>query len=434
MIHKIKNIIKEQSLFTSGKKILLAISGGIDSVCLFYALRELNYDIELAHCNFKLRGKESDEDEIFIRNLAKKFSVKLHSQSFDIQNSFKDDKRSVQMIARDLRYDWFQEIFENNLYDSIVTAHHIDDNLETFFINLIRGTGVKGLSGIKYKRDNIIRPMILVHKDEIHEYATKNKIKYRVDTSNFKNDYVRNKIRNKIIPLIKEVNPSIGKTISNEIMIFNEAQQIISKYIRELSHKIITNDESTIKINIEILLGFSGYKLVLYEIIKDYGFKYIDKILKAVRRQSGKQFFSSTHKLVTNRKEILIAPIKEKEILEFKVKKTNIDFPVKMRFNVSKSDFISPNINIASFDYNKLVFPLSIRKWKSGDKFIPLGMKKFKKLSDFFIDEKYSILDKENQWILCSHENVIWIIGRRIDERYKIDSKTKKVYLAELLI
>ena len=195
-------------------------------------------------------------------------------------------------------------------------------------------------------------------------------------------------------------------------MIFNEAQQIISKYVGELSQKIVTNDENTIKINIEILLGFSSYKLVLYEIIKDYGFKHIDKILKAVRRKSGKQFFSSTHKLVTNRKEILIAPIKEREILEFTVKTSNIDFPVKMQFKSSKSDFISLNINIASFDYNKLVFPLRIRKWKSGDKFIPLGMKNFKKLSDFFIDEKYSILDKENQWILCSQENVIWIIGR----------------------
>ena len=433
MIEKIQRYISEKNLFSKDDNLLLAISGGADSVALFFSLKALGYQFELAHCNFNLRGKESDEDESFVKDLANKNDVKLYVKNFKTQAYADAKKVSIQMAARDLRYSWFNELMETRKLDFIITGHHKDDNVETFLINLIRGSGVHGLLGIKYKKNKIIRPLLEISRDEIQQYLISENIKYRHDSSNKDLQYLRNKIRHKLVPILREMNPNIKNRITEQISILDGVNKIFQMKIDELTSDLLSHSGGVYNINISSLIDLVGAEVVLFEILRPFGFSQTDQIFKAIRSQSGRKFFSKTHQLIIDRNDILIALLhdvqKEIEIIELE---TDIHTPFKMKFTKSDNFVFSKNPNIAYLDFTKLSFPLKLRKWKNGDKFIPFGMRNFKKLSDFFIDEKYSILDKQSQWLLCSGDDIVWLVGKRIDDRYKIENQTKKAYIAEI--
>jgi tRNA(Ile)-lysidine synthase len=426
--------IKNKNLFTKENHLLLAISGGADSVFLFFILKELGYNIELAHCNFNLRGADSDNDESFVKCLADKYGIKCHVKSFETQKYASNQKISIQMAARDLRYKWFDNLLEDRNLDYVITAHHKDDSIETFLINLIRGTGINGLCGISSKNKNIIRPLLKISKKEIKLYLSQNKIKYCNDSSNLDIKYLRNKIRHKLIPLLKEMNPNIEDVISEEIFIFDGISKIFTKQIERIRAQLLLEKDGIYKLNVSELMQLEYLEIILFEILKPFGFSNTNQIIKTINSQSGKQFISKTHQLVIDREEIIISILEncqdDIEILDLEVEITS---PLSMKFTLSHNLSFSKNRNIAKLDFHKLSFPLKLRKWKYGDQFKPLGMHNFKKLSDFFIDEKYSILDKQKQWILCSKGAIIWIVGNRIDDRYKIDTNTKKAYIAEIL-
>jgi tRNA(Ile)-lysidine synthase len=434
MINKIQKFITNKNLFSKDDKLLLAISGGADSVCLFFILKDLGYNIELAHCNFNLRDRESDKDESFVKQLAQKYSAKYYVKSFDTQKYANNKNISIQMAARELRYEWFDELLVANNLDFIIVAHHKNDNIETFFINLIRGTGINGLCGIKVKKNNVIRPLIEINRKEVEDYLIQRNIKYRNDSSNTDFKYLRSKVRHQLIPLLKELNPSIEQKISNQISFLDVFHQFSQKKIDIIRDQLLTHIDGAYYIDISQLVKVGYLEIILFEILKPFGFFQIDKIIKAIQSNSGKIFISSSYQLIIDRKDIIISLLKNNEVEReiFKMQ-TEIQNPLCMKFTVSNDILINQSLNIANLDFDKIAFPLTLRKWKNGDKFKPLGMRNFKKLSDFFIDEKYSIFDKQNQWILCSNESIIWIVGSRIDDRYKINANTKKVYIAQLL-
>lgn len=435
MINDIKENIYKNNLFTKKSKILLAVSGGADSICLFFALKDLGYDIQIAHCNFNLRDIESDQDEQFVKEIANKYSIRYFVKSFDTLKFAEQNKLSIQMAARQLRYDWFEELLVENNFSCIATGHHKDDSIETFLINFIRGSGISGLCGIQMKNNNIVRPLLSLTRNQIEEFLTKKNIKYRNDSSNSDIKYLRNNIRHQLIPLLKEINPKIQETISNEIEMLNGINNIFKEKVDDIRKSIIIKREDLFIIKITDLLNIRNLEFILYDLLRPFGSFQVKNIINSLRLQSGKQFFSNTHCILIDRENVIISLKKTTNNKEIKIFRTDheISIPLCMKLSETSDLSIINNPLFAKFDLNKLTFPLILRKWKNGDKFIPLGMNNFKKVSDFFVDEKYTLNEKKEQWILCSEEDIIWIIGKRIDDRYKIASNTKKTYIAQLL-
>jgi len=435
MINLVRKYIIKNKLFLLEDKLILAISGGADSVCLMHVLLDLGVCFDLAHCNFQLRGKDSDNDEVFVKGLAQEYNLKLHTKSFSTKEYANKNGISIQMAARDLRYKWLNKLLKSEKAMYIAVAHHNDDSIETFFINLIRGTGISGLIGIPNKKYNVVRPLLNLSRSDIEEYlATKEQI-FRVDRSNNSTKYLRNKIRHQIIPLLEEINPRIKRTIKHEINIIKDTYSVFHHQIQNVKREIITEDKQLISLDINKLKGLSPLKIYLYELIKPFGFNQINEIILALDNQSGKQFFSNTHNLVVDREKILIANRIEENnsVFEINEKEKIIQHPIRIKLSMTDNINIDTSNSIAQLAFDKLKFPLLLRKWKHGDKFKPLGMKTFKKLSDFFIDNKFSQLQKKEQWLLCSNNNIVWVVGFRIDDRYRVKSTTKKLYIAELL-
>ena len=433
MKNKVQYFIDKKILFTREDKLILGISGGADSVCLMHILLALNYSFELAHCTFNLRGEESAADEVFVKELAKKHQLKVHIKHFDTLEYASKNKISTQMAARDLRYAWFHDLLASENANYITIAHHANDDVETFFINLVRGSGLKGLLGIKEKTNAVVRPLLSVSRLEIEHYLKEKGLLFREDGSNTSVKYLRNKIRHQLMPLLVEMNPSIQQTISDEMKILEGVSQIYTAKVEEVRKELMQEKEGVVQFKISDLLALNPLHSYLYELLNPYGFMTIQPIAKALQGQSGKQFFSSTHQLVVDRDCIFISPLKsENEVFTITEKTVDLLTPLVLKFKISTDKTIVFSTAIAKLDFGKLQFPLTLRKWKQGDKFIPLGMKKFKKLSDFFIDNKFSILDKQEQWLLCSGNDIVWVVGYRIDERYKIETDTKKVYIAQL--
>ena len=433
MKNKVQYFIDKKILFTREDKLILGISGGADSVCLMHILLALNYSFELAHCNFNLRGEESAADEVFVKELAKKHQLKIHIKHFDTLEYASKNKISTQMAARDLRYAWFHDLLASENANYIAIAHHANDDVETFFINLVRGSGLKGLLGIKEKNNAVVRPLLSVSRLEIEHYLKEKGLLFREDGSNTSVKYLRNKIRHQLMPLLVEMNPSIQQTISDEMKILEGVSQIYTAKVEEVRKELMQEKEGVVQFKISDLLALNPLHSYLYELLNPYGFMTIQPIAKALQGQSGKQFFSSTHQLVVDRDCIFISPLKsENEVFTITEKTVDLLTPLVLKFKISTDKTIVFSTAIAKLDFGKLQFPLTLRKWKQGDKFMPLGMKKFKKLSDFFIDNKFSILDKQEQWLLCSGNDIVWVVGYRIDERYKIETDTKKVYIAQL--
>ena len=434
MKEKLDKYIKQHHLFKREDKLILAISGGADSVALACLLKALNCNFIMAHCNFGLRKEESDSDEVFVKKLAKKLNVECVTSNFDTQNFATQNKLSIQMAARELRYKWFEALRLKLDCNFIVTAHHQDDDIETFFINLLRGTGIKGMLGIHPKKRNIIRPLLFARKDEIYDFLKENKIEYREDSSNKDDKYLRNKIRLHLIPLLEEINPSIKETITKDMDYLSGISEIYNTQINKQKGRLLKQEGSYFTISIVELEKLNPMPTYLYELLKPFGFFSVNDISIALQKQSGKQFFSSTYRLIIDRKKIIIQPISENEKIEIQIDKNDKECfsPIQLGFSLSENLDIQNNVNIAMLDLSKLHFPLVLRKWEKGDFFFPLGMNGKKKLSDFFIDNKISIPEKEQIWVLCSDNEIAWIVGLRLDYRFKITEKTKKAYIVQL--
>ena len=435
--------IKKNILILSSDKILLTVSGGVDSVVMCNLFHKAGIKFGIAHCNFNLRGEESNDDEKFVEKLAKKYKVPFYGVLFFTQQHAERNKISVQMAARELRYNWFEEIRQKDGYTYIATAHHQDDSIETFFINVIRGTGIAGLHGILPKQGNIIRPLLFATKNEIIEYAAKEKIKYREDSSNASDKYMRNKIRHSIIPVLRELNPKIDSSISTLIKRVQDVEAIYKIEIEKQRLDILSQKEGSICISIEKLKKLNPISSYLYGLLSPFNFNesQIEEIINCLDKESGKQFYSDTHRLIRDRKDLIIDCF-TKSIVE------NSHLPPPINYNtasIDSEDFTisfeiknrEPNINkslaTATLDFDKLVFPLELRKWKQGDTFYPFGMKGKKKLSDYFIDNKVPLNKKENTWLLTSDGKIVWVVGMRIDNRFKITKGTKRIYFVELL-
>jgi tRNA(Ile)-lysidine synthase len=415
-------------------KLLCAVSGGMDSVAMLRVLVELGLNCGIAHCNFKLRGKESDRDEEFVRKLAEQFELPIFVTTFDTLDYAHKNNLSVQMAARELRYDWFEKVREENNYDYIAVAHHADDEIETVLINLIRGTGISGLTGISSLNGRVLRPLIKVWNKDIADYCKTYKLKYRNDSSNSETKYARNLLRHQVIPLLEQINPGFKQTMNDNIEHFSATEKLINSRADELQDKFVVIDDETVRINI-VAMPDSVFKHgIFFEMMRNLGFNATEasEIERLRDSQSGKMLIVNDLRVLKDRGEILIEKNELKQEQDISIPYgtrfisepivLNIEYVrISMLYNIPKTE------NIACLDIEKLKFPLQLRKWKDGDKFMPLGMQNFKKLSDFFSDLKFSIFDKEDTWLLCSDEDIAWIIGYRIDDRFKITPDTRDV-------
>ncbi|MBC7845449.1 MAG: tRNA lysidine(34) synthetase TilS [Flavobacterium sp.] len=435
MQQKFENHIAQNFSFLIGKNLLLATSGGIDSMVMVDLFHKLPFEIAIAHCNFQLRGLESFADQNFVQNYAETNDIPLFLTQFDTQAFAKDYKLSTQVAARELRYSWFYELLETKKYDYILTAHHADDNLETFLIHLSRGTGLDGLTGIPAQNGKVIRPLLIFSRSEIEQYASDNSIEWREDSSNASDKYLRNKIRHNLVPILKEINPDfLASFCKTQVHLYESRKMVEDASI--MVYQLVAKDEGgQIHFDLNQLKKLPNYKSYLYDWLNEYGFSAWDDIYDLVDGQSGKQVFSSEFRLLKNRDFLILSPENlEKEDEEYFIFKDQkeVNFPLNMTF--CKVPDISLMSNTTIFvDEDKLWFPLVLRRWRQGDNFQPFGMEgKSKKVSKFFKDNKLSLIEKENVWILCSDNQIVWIVGFRQDERFKIGNRTKKILKIQL--
>ncbi len=434
MLNKFKSYITKNKLFVDTDKLLLAVSGGADSVVLMDLCVRCNFNVAVAHCNFQLRGKDADDDQAFVKQLAQQYNVKSHFIRFDTNAYAKQNKLSIEMAARELRYNWFEQLQKECGYKYIATGHHLNDSIETLFLNLLRGTGYNGLRGISNKRENIIRPLLFASREDIENYVNDHKLKYCTDITNQSDEFVRNKIRNKIIPIFKEINPAFERVMLGNLARFNDASEVLDGYFSNYCKTNLSD-----KKNIEI--PFSKIRkpiaIHLFELLNPFGFSAdtITKVAGSVQttKQSGILFFSPTHKLLIDRQQIIINELSYETIKTITIKTINDlnnlpNFTAEIididKFNLIKSK------NVACLDADKVSFPLSVRQWQQGDCFYPLGMTNKKKVSDFLINNKINRFDKENTKVLLNNEKqIIWLINNRIDNRFKVTSNTKQVLI-----
>jgi len=427
MLQKLQNHLVTNFPFLLGKRLFVAVSGGIDSMVLLDLFYKMNYDIAVLHCNFSLRNSESDGDEDFVKAFCKEKQIPIHIEKFDTKQFAEDYKVSIQIAARKLRYGWFYEQLAQYKFDFILTGHHLDDNLETFLINLSRGTGLDGLTGIPVQNDQIVRPLLPFSREDIEKYAKENDVSWREDSSNGSDKYLRNKIRHQIVPVLKEINPTFLDSFQKTQNYLKEAQSIVNDGEYVIYREVVTEKEDgTVWFDLKKLLQLPNYGAYLYQWLKDFGFTAWNDIYALAQAQSGKQVFSEHYILLKDRDFLILFAHEEKTESEvYLIEKGHKD--VKVPLNIAfcnVSDISVTDANTIFVDEDVLQFPLTIRKWNEGDYFYPSGMQGKKKLSKYFKDEKMSLIDKSSQWILCSENQIVWVIGKRQDERFKITKKT----------
>jgi tRNA(Ile)-lysidine synthase len=435
MTQKFVAHIDQNFSFLKGKKLLLATSGGLDSMVMVDLFHKSNFEIAMAHCNFQLRGVESFGDQKFVQEHSKTNKIELFLTQFDTEAFASDYKLSTQVSARELRYNWFYELLESNNFDYILTAHHADDNLETFLIHLSRGTGLEGLTGIPTHNDKIIRPLLLFSRQEIQDYANQNAIKWREDSSNASDKYLRNKIRHHLVPVLKELNPDFLSSFYKTQTYLQESQAMVEDASIMVYQQVAKGIGEKIYFDLNQLKKLPNYKSYLYHWLVDYGFSAWNDIYDLVESQSGKQVFSREFRLLKDRNFLILCPINfEEEDAEYFINKNQKEVKVPINLGFSRVNDISNVSNEAIFvDEDKLGFPLVLRRWQTGDVFQPFGMEgKSKKVSKFFKDEKLSLIEKEKTWLLCSDNQIIWIVGLRQDERFKIKNTTKTILKIQL--
>ena len=426
----VRAYIEKYQLLTENRPVLVGVSGGADSIALLTILVELGYSCIAAHCNFHLRGEESLQDERFTKEYVEKLQIPFVKIDFETEQYAAENHLSIEMAARELRYRWFEEQRVHWGAQAIAVAHHRDDNVETFLMNLIRGTGIRGLSGIQPKNGFVVRPMLAVSREEIQNWFAKRNLSYVTDSTNLSDAYTRNFIRLRILPLLEEVNPSVKKAIARTSEHLAATEVIYLQVIEEARKEVFDSEN---RLSIAALMKYPAPNSVLYELLKVYGFSrsVVEDIYSSLTKESGKVFFSSSFRLIKDRDYLLFSPLVKEEIQEYILNGDEKEWigPIELSFEsvVITTDFqIRKEKNIAYFDADKLTFPLTLRKWQEGDWFIPFGMKGRKKLSDYFSDRKFSRLEKEQTWLLCSGDTIIWIVGERSDNRFCLDKMTKR--------
>ncbi|MCE5345667.1 MAG: tRNA lysidine(34) synthetase TilS [Bacteroidales bacterium] len=436
MLKRFKTFIKENNLIKTGDRILLAVSGGIDSMVMTHLFLSLDNDLGIAHCNFSLRGKEADMDEEMVRQFAADHNIPFYTKRFDTKAYAKANGISIEMAARDLRFKWFEEIRKENNYDSVAVAHNMNDNIETLIINLTRGTGLAGLSGMRPSHNGIIRPLLFATREEITNYRDQHQISFREDQSNTETNYVRNKIRHLVIPVLKAINPSIETTLNDTAKRFAGINEIVSEYISELKRTVSEQKDELVSFDAGRLKTHLHNKALLYELFKPYGInnQQLCDLTEVIEGKTGGWLLTGTHRIVKNRKEIIITQNNSENNHVAVIHDISGFGELQVIASAGYADidenFIIPaDRTVACIDSAKVLFPVIIRKWQAGDYFYPLGMNQKKKLSDYFIDNKYSIIEKENKLILESDGKIVWIIGDRIDNRFRITKSTKKALI-----
>ena len=438
-MNKKKTLLQKFTEFNAAKRLangkkttLLTVSGGMDSIVMCHLFKQAGFPFAIAHCNFQLRGAEADGDEQFVTDLAKQYGVKLFVKKFNTKQYAEEKSLSIQLAARELRYNWFEEIRKENGFNLIATAHHLNDNIETILYNFTKGTGIRGLRGIPVRQVNIVRPLLFASREEIVAHMKGKKLQFREDSSNSEDKYTRNKIRHNIIPLLKEINPSLEQTLGEKIEQLNEVEQLYEKQTAKASRQLFLPRGNDIYIPLLKLRKTGNAGSVLFEYLKDYGFnsEQVEDILNARDAESGKQFLSNEARIIKDRRFFILTKLKEQNN---SVQFINEDTPEltlgERKLQISEhTGPVTADKNIAYLDRSKLEFPLIARKWAPGDYFYPFGMKmKKKKLKKFFIDEKVPLHEKENVWVIESNKKIVWVVGFRIDERFKVGEKTGQI-------
>lgn len=437
------SFVTQHKLFNPTDKVLLTVSGGRDSVLLCYLFNAAKLNFGIAHCNFGLRAQESEGDELFTKDLADSFKVPFHSVRFDTSDYAQSRSISTQMAARELRYSWFEEIRQACGYDYIALAHHASDTTETVLLNLTRGTGIAGMHGILPKRDFLIRPLLFLNRDEISAIIETEGITYREDSSNLSSKYARNKIRLEVIPHLKDLNPALDETFKANAKRFLQVEDFLDTEVRKLRERLFIRISATkFEIRLEDLKSLSPRQLILYELFKPFGFSeaVLTDFAFSWEGQPGKLFKSQTYILLLDRNRVLLEKKSEQhhspEIL-FNLQEKDVIFgSIRLMFDIHEMEnaVISPHKDMAFFDLSLLQFPLKLRQWNTGDYFFPFGMKGKKKVSDLFRELKIPLTEKKNIPILeNANGDILWVVGYRSDNRYKVSSQTKKVITFEKL-
>lgn len=437
LLDSFQKYMADNALATPDDRILLTVSGGVDSMVLLSLCMQAGYQVGVAHCNFQLRGIESEEDEVLVEQEAAKYGVPFYNRRFETLAEMERTGESMEMAARRLRYAWFEELCQTEGYTSIAIAHHADDSIETFFINLLRGTGLRGLTGISFQIGRVIRPLMFASRKEILEYAVANHIPFREDSSNRSTKYLRNKIRLGLIPRIREINPKFTTLMRRNLSRLDDAQRFIDHGIERIRTEVVISEQGIDTIHIDRIDPIFPQEFVIYELLNSaYGFKgdVIDSLCRALKQQAtGRRFYARERVACIDRGTIVVAPILPDDECRVQVEAgasrsycgnavlyyEYCDIDTIRNFGVPE--------HVAQVDADRLKYPLTLRRWREGDWFIPFGMTGRKKVSDFLTDQKISIAEKQRQFVLLSGEDIVWVVGRRIDDRYRLTSATENV-------
>lgn len=417
-----------------GKRLLIAISGGLDSVVLTHLLHQSEYEIALAHCNFNLRAAESHGDEQFVKQVAKNLNIPIYVKSFETAEYAKQQGISIQMAARELRYAFFDELCISKSYDYVLTAHHLDDQLETFLINLNRGAGLNGLLGIPQENGRVLRPLLPFSREQIKEFATVNDLQWREDSSNNSNKYQRNILRNKVLPLLHEALPDLRSHFADSLNYLKGSQELVEDSVARFRESVITTTKTGLQIDIEQLLQTKNPQTYLYEVLKDFGFQQMEEIMGLLKAQTGKFLSSETHLLLKNREVLLLELREDQDSIFLKIdnNSSRLEFynsAIQLEYLEVEEPLVFVKANahrdILYLDAAKITFPLWLRNWKQGDRIQPLGMKGTKLVSDVLTDAKVSFIAKEKIVVLTQDEEILWIVGMRSSNLGKVTSSTK---------
>ncbi len=437
--------IDENQLFQPTDSLLVAVSGGIDSVALTHLLHTAGYRFSMVHCNFGLRGEESEADEVFVQQLAAKYGVALFHKYLNVSYIAQKEQQSIQLAARTMRYHWFDLLLKQYHYQYVLTAHHQNDTLETVLYNLTKGTGIAGLHGIKPQQGNLVRPLLFATKQEIQDYVKQHQLTWREDSSNQSSKYSRNLIRNEVVPLLKRINPNLEQTMQNTIERIAAVERIFEAEIQKLRLRVLRggeNPQTPVYIDLSLLKTENELVVKLYELLKSYHFNYVQtqQLIDTLYKPAGRSFESSTHWLVKDRNQLVITPKIERDTTVLQLSE-DTQYAVNPYFALHTKQFaynpaeeLNKQAAVAWLDKSKLTFPLVARLWQEGDKFQPLGMRGMKKISDFLTDKKIPLNLKSTIWVLCSGEQIVWVIGHRIDDRCKVTEKTQTIYQVALKV